>query len=532
MIEIHITLPLFYTDEDIKKAIFSVLPTLGESELISYTLRGVSVNTGEKPPQNVNARAILDVTKERERGLLKMKKTVKEFVEPILTIPTVKRKPPRRPVVVGFGPAGLFCSLILAEAGCEPLVLECGKAVDERARDVETFFEGGPLDPWSNIQFGEGGAGAFSDGKLKYGTLDPYVYKVLTEFVGAGAPEDILSLKAPHIGTDNLPRVVRNLREKLKSLGAEVRFCTRLIEVIFDGGAVSGLRVLSPSGEEIIRTDTLFLATGHSARDLFYMLEEKGVSMQARPFGMGVRIEHKQKQINEQIYGDNTPFEDLPSASYHLVTHLENGRSVYSFCMCPGGEVVAATSNANAVVTNGMSPYRRDGENANAALLVSLFPEDFEGDSPMRGIRFQEEIERRAFLIGGGNYRAVGMRLDDFLSKSAPREFGDIRPTYARGVTLCALDDLFPSFITDSLREAILDFDAYQEGFSESDAVLTAPETRSTSPVRILRDKESYLSVSHRGLYPCGEGAGYSGGILSSATDGIRSAIAYLKTLQ
>ena len=528
MIQIHITLPLAYGEADIRRAIFDTLPTLRSEELYSYRLRSLAPDTAKKPTVSYKARAILEVEPSREKGLLKMKKLVSLYVEPTLVIPKVASGPRLRPVVVGFGPAGIFCALTLAMAGLRPLVLELGKPVDERARDVRRFMEQGILDPSSNIQFGEGGAGAFSDGKLKYGTLTPEVNFVLTELVAAGAPEEILVLKAPHIGTDNLPLAVRALREKIISLGGEIRFGARLDEIYFCEGRVSALRIRSREGEEILPCDTLFLASGHSARDLFYMLEEKGVSMEARPFGMGVRIEHKQADINRQIYGDaDLP---LPPASYHLVTHLESGRSVYSFCMCPGGSVVAATSMPDAVVTNGMSPYLRDGENANSALLVSLFPEDFEGERPTRGVAFQEEIERRAFALAGGAYRAPAIRLGDFMKGGAKGAPDTVKPTYERGIALTSFDALFPSYITASLREALVDFDAHQRGFLCEDAILTAPETRSTSPVRILRDS-SGVSVSHKGLYPTGEGAGYSGGILSSAVDGIKQALSYIDTV-
>ena len=459
-----------------------------------------------------------------------MKKVVRAYHEPVLLLPEVTKKPSMRPVIVGFGPAGIFCALTLAKAGLRPLVLERGKAVDARAADVRRFMEEGLLDPDSNIQFGEGGAGAFSDGKLKYGTLTPEVYTVLCEFVEAGAPRSILEQKAPHIGTDNLPDAVKKLREKIISFGGEIRFETTLKDIIFESGRVSALRIEEGGEEQILACDTLFLATGHSARELFYMLEEKGVALEARPFGMGVRIEHKQSAINRQIYGD---VEEgiLPPATYHLVTHLKNGRSVYNFCMCPGGTVVMASSLVGGVVTNGMSNYQRDGENANSALLVSLFPEDFEGDRPTRGIAFQEEIERRAFVLAGGNYRAPAIRLGDFMHGAEPTFSGTVLPTYHGGIALTSLDELFPSFITTSLKEAILDFDKHQSGFYDEDAILTAPETRSTSPVRIVRG-ENGISTSHGGLYPTGEGAGYSGGILSSATDGIKQAILYLNTLK
>ncbi len=530
MIEIQIELPLLYGEEEIRRAIFEKLPTLQSEELYSYALCAITPDISKKPTTSYKAKAILALESARERGLLKMKKVVKEYREPILSLPSISQKPKTRPVVVGFGPAGIFCALMLAKAGLCPIVLERGKTVDEREMDVRRFMEEGILHPDSNIQFGEGGAGAFSDGKLKYGTLTPEVYTVLSEFVEVGAPRSILEQRAPHIGTDKLPFTVKNLRKKILSLGGEIRFETTLKEILFTEKKVSALRIQKRGEEETLPCETLFLATGHSARELFYMLEEKGVALEARPFGMGVRIEHKQRDIDIQMYGD-VEENLLPPASYHLVTHLDNGRSVYSFCMCPGGTVVMASSLVGGVVTNGMSTYLRDGDNANSALLVSLFPEDFEGERPTRGIAFQEEIERRAFALGGEDYRAVGMRLGDFIQGTAPTLPKKITPTYHRGITLCSLDKLFPAFITESLRKAIRDFDTHQDGFYDEDAILTAPETRSTSPVRIVRGDDG-MSQSHKGLYPTGEGAGYSGGILSSATDGIKQAIQYLNTLK
>lgn len=529
MIEIDLTLPLSYTEEDVLRAIFERLPTLRKEELLSYRLYAVAVDTRQKPPVAMRARAVLSVTPERERGLLKMKKLVRSYAIAKMEIPRVKM-PRRRPVIVGMGPAGLFLALVLAKAGAPPIVLERGPAVEERAQRVRSFFSGGALDPDANIQFGEGGAGAFSDGKLKYGHLDERVLFVLESFVDAGAPESLLTLRSPHIGTDYLPRCVKNLRQTIISLGGEVRFCHSLVDITFVDNAVRAVTVMNGAQRYQIETDALFLATGHSARSIFYMLEEKGVAMSARPFGMGVRIEHKQKSINQQIYGELPEGQALPAASYHLVSHLENGRSVYSFCMCPGGEVVAAASETGGIVTNGMSPYLRDGENANAALLVSLTPEDFPGDRPTRALRFQEEIERRAFALGG-NYRAPATTLGAFMEGKRATLASPVHPTYARGTSACELEEIFPSYITDSLRLAIADFEAYQPGFFDPDAILTAPETRSTSPIRIERNAESFESITHRGLYPVGEGAGYSGGILSSATDAIRAALAFLARL-
>ena len=435
----------------------------------------------------------------------------------------------QRPVIAGFGPAGLFAALVLAQAGQKPIVLERGAPVEERSRAVEHFWSTGELNPENNVQFGEGGAGTFSDGKLNTGTKDPRARKVLEEFVKAGAPEQILTDAKPHIGTDRLPGAVKAIRETIIRLGGEVHFHTTLTGLQVQEGRLTGVMARKSTGEEcIIETGALILAVGHSARDTFSMLYDAGLFMEAKSFSVGARIEHPQSLINKAQYGPAAGHPALGAADYKLAVHLpENGiaagRGVYTFCMCPGGFVVAAASEEGRVVTNGMSCFARDGENANAALLVGVSPEDFGSEHPLAGIEFQRKLEEAAFRVGGGGYHAPVQRVEDFLQNRASTRLGDVQPTYRPGVTPSNLRDCLPEVITEAMRQGIQLMDRRLHGFAYPDALLTGTETRSSSPVRILRD-ESCQSVSLRGFYPCGEGAGYAGGIISAAVDGIRCA--------
>lgn len=430
---------------------------------------------------------------------------------------------PQRPVVVGLGPAGLFAGLVLAQCGQQPLVLERGLPVEEREKSVQAFWQRRSLDPESNVQFGEGGAGAFSDGKLTTGTGDARIRKVLEELAKAGAPGEILTDAKPHIGTDRLPGVVRRIREEIVALGGQVRFSTKVVGIRSREGRLTGLEVESHGQREVVECSRAILAVGHSARDVFQLLESLGLPMQAKAFSVGARIEHPQSLIDTAQYGKFAGHPALGAADYKLSCHLGNGRGVYTFCMCPGGTVTGAASEEGGVVTNGMSVWARDGENSNAALLVGVGPQDFGGEGPLAGVDFQRRIERAAFRLAGGDYSAPAQRVADFLAGRATAAFGEVRPTYQPGVVPGNLDGCLPGFVTGSMREALPVLGRQLRGFDWGDALLTGPETRSSSPVRVLRD-ESFQCPTLRGLYPCGEGAGYAGGIVSAAVDGIRCA--------
>ena len=442
-----------------------------------------------------------------------------------------------RPVVIGFGPCGIFAALVLAQMGLRPIVLERGKEVRERTQDTWGLWRRGVLDPESNVQFGEGGAGTFSDGKLWSQISDPrhLTRKVLTEFVKAGAPEEILFVSKPHIGTFRLVGMVEKMRADIEALGGEIRFQQRVTDLLVEAGQVRGVTLAS--GEQI-RTDHVVLAVGHSARDTFAMLHERGVEMHAKPFSVGFRIEHPQSLIDKARFGPNAGNPILGAADYKLVHHASNGRSVYSFCMCPGGTVVAATSEAGRVVTNGMSQYSRNERNANAGIVVGIDPQDYRQDgltagtvSPLDGITFQRFWESRAYELGGGAYQAPGQLVGDFVAgrhgSAVAREFGSVLPSYKPGVHLTDLAEpgrgSLPDAALAAIREALPAFERQIPGFAMADAVLTGVETRTSSPLRIPRGKD-YQSLNVSGLYPAGEGAGYAGGIMSAGVDGIEVA--------
>jgi uncharacterized protein len=447
-----------------------------------------------------------------------------EYTEPEYIIPHFSAD--TRPVIVGFGPAGMFAALVLSYAGLRPIVIERGRDAVSRKAAVDAFRAGGALDTECNVQFGEGGAGTFSDGKLNTGTHDRRMFWVLRQFYAHGAPENVLYDAKPHIGTDILIDIVQNIRADVIAHGGEVRFSSRMSGLKSENGRLTGIEITTPDEKYTLPCTSLILAIGHSSRDTFELLNNFGLDMQPKPFSMGVRIEQRQEKIDLAQYG--RPRGNLPAADYSLNVHLPDGESAYTFCMCPGGEVFAAASEAGGVVTNGMSYSKRDGENANSALLVTLHPEDFPDKSVLGGMYWQREIERAAYSYGGGNYLAPAQTVGDFLAHRASTGPEDVKPSYRPGVIWCELRDVLPKKITGVLEEALPELGKKLPGFDDAAAVMTAPETRSSSPVRIVRGETLESSLS--GLYPCGEGAGYAGGISSAAVDGMRCAEAVIKT--
>lgn len=449
------------------------------------------------------------------------------YSEEKYSMPENKRNSSLRPVIAGFGPAGFMCALILAKAGLNPVVIERGSDVDTRHNEVSDFWKNRKLNTESNVQFGEGGAGTFSDGKLTTGIKSPLIGKVIDELIIHGAPPEIAYSATPHIGTDRLGTVVKSIREEIISLGGEIHFNTKLEDLIIANNSIQGISIRDKNGSRDIETDTLILCIGHSARDTVEMLYRRGIEIIQKPFSMGVRIEHPREVINRAQYGSLAGHPKLGAAVYKMACHPEHGRGAYTFCMCPGGTVVCASSEENRVVVNGMSEYSRDGENSNSAILVGIEPEQFESDHPLAGIEIQRSIEEKAFEAGGRSYAAPCQTVGDFLNNTASKKLSTVKPTCPTGTVPGDIRKILPARITDTMSSAIIKMDNMLHGFAMPEAVLTAPETRSSSPVRIIRN--DIMQANIRGIYPCGEGAGYAGGIISAAVDGIKCAHAVLQ---
>jgi hypothetical protein len=525
----EIKLPLEHQPSDINAAIIKKLG-INAADLLEYTIfkRGVDARKANA----ILLAYTLDVTVQGEAKVLaKLRKDPHVKVAPDTSYHFVAKAPnelKNRPVIIGLGPSGLFAALILAQSGFKPLVLERGKAVRERTKDTFNFWRKSELNTESNVQFGEGGAGTFSDGKLYSQIKDPKHYgrKVLNEFVKAGAPEEILYVSHPHIGTFRLVSMVEKMRETIIALGGEIRFESRVddIEIAPDAQGQNQVQAVVLQNGQRIATHHLVLAVGHSARDTFEMIYKRGIYIEAKPFSIGFRIEHPQSLIDNARHGPNAQHPILGAADYKLVHHASNGRTVYSFCMCPGGTVVASASEAGCVVTNGMSQYSRNERNANAGIVVGITPEvDFPGD-PLAGMELQRKWEHQAFLLGGSTYQAPGQLIGDFLANQPSTLFGEVTPSYTPSVHLTNLDNALPEYVISAIREAIPQFAKQIKGYDLPNGILTGVETRTSSPIRIKRHDDDLQSINTKGLYPTGEGAGYAGGILSAGVDGIRVA--------
>ena len=489
---------------------------LDKNDIKQISIHKKSIDARKKDDIHYNYSVnIILKDKNKENKYVKVKETEGIFINI-----NKNEKNNKRPIIIGTGPAGMFAALTFIKYGIKPIIIEQGKKVDDRVKDINKFIETRHLNEISNIQFGEGGAGTFSDGKLNTGGNNPYIKHVLEMFVKFGAPKEILYDSKPHIGTDILVKVVKKIRGYIIAKGGEFLFEEKVIDFKIEENKIKS--VVTSKGNEYI-TDNLILAIGNSARDTFKKIYEKGVNLKAKEFAVGLRIEHLQSKINKSQYGENLKFK-LPNAEYKLVKHLSNNRVCYSFCMCPGGEVVAATSKENMVVVNGMSKYARNETNSNSAIVINITTKDFDSSNPLNGIKFQEELEHKAYILGGSNYSAPIQRVEDFLLNRKTEKLGEVKPSYKPDTTLSNLNEIFPKFINDSLKEGLLQMEKSIKGFSDNDAVLTGVETRTSSPIQITRDKESLMS-NIEGLYPCGEGAGYAGGIMTSAIDGIKCAL-------
>lgn len=531
----NVKLPLNHQPEALEQTILAILE-ISADQLTNFTVFKRGYDARKK--SNIILMYTLDVqTTINEQLLVKHGKNQNIKESPDTRYKFVAQAPENlteRPVVIGMGPCGLFAGLLLAQMGFKPIILERGKEVRQRTKDTFGFWRKKILNTESNVQFGEGGAGTFSDGKLYSQVKDPkhYSRKVLHEFVDAGAPAEILYVSKPHIGTFKLVTMVEQMRAEIHRLGGEVRFEQRVDDIhlakAYDNSDQMQVTGLTLATGEVIKTKHIALAIGHSARDTFAMLYEKGVFIKAKPFSVGFRIEHEQSVIDDARFGENAGHPILGAADYKLVHHCKNGRSVYSFCMCPGGTVVAAASEEGRLVTNGMSQYSRHERNANSAIVVGISPEDYDEngstDNVLAGIEFQRRLEEKAFKLGGENYDAPVQLVGDFLAGRKSGEHGAVEPSYKPGVKYCDLSETLPDYAIEAIREALPAFERKIKGFSMADATLTAVETRTSSPINITRDKESFESINTKGLYPAGEGAGYAGGILSAGIDGIKVA--------
>lgn len=509
-------------DEDIKTLGNKIAKKLRISpqEIIDFKIYKESIDARKR--NEINFAYIVDVNVQNEDRVLSKNKNVQK--SPDLSYKDATsgdNELLNRPVIIGTGPAGMFAGLILAQRGYKPILLERGQDVDTRTKDVYEFWNNRKLNLESNVQFGEGGAGTFSDGKLTTRIKDIRCRKVLEEFVNAGAPEEILYSYKPHIGTDILKSVVKNIRQSIIDLGGEVRFGSKVTDVFIENGRIAGVEI---NESRTLDVQEVILAVGHSARDTYEMLNSRKVKIRQKPFSIGVRIEHPQPLINKSQYKRQAEHPRLGAADYRLTYQSKNGRAVYTFCMCPGGTVVAAASEADTVVTNGMSEYARDKNNANSALLVQINTEDFESDHPLAGVEFQRKWEQAAFEIGGGDYGAPAQLVGDFLLDKTSEKLGVVKPSYLPNIKLTNLKKCLPQYVVESMREAIIEMDKKLKGFALPDALMTGVETRSSAPIRIEREEESMESVNVAGLYPIGEGGGYAGGIISAAVDGIKAA--------
>lgn len=519
----NVKLPLDHNEAELEQEILSAL-NIRKNQLVDFTVfrRGFDARSKNK----ITLLYTIDVTTDNEAAVLEKQAGNQNVrVTPDMSYKYVAKAPENlaeRPVVIGFGPCGIFVGLVLAEMGYKPIILDRGKEVRERTKDTFGFWRTRTLNTESNVQFGEGGAGTFSDGKLYTQINDKKHYgrKVLNDFVDAGAPEEILYVSKPHIGTFKLVGMVEKMRAKIVELGGEIRFNSRVDDLHIEQGQITGLTL---SDGQQIKSKHIALATGHSARDTFEMLHNKGVYMEAKSFSIGFRIEHNQSAIDEVLFGKNAGNPILGAADYKLVHHCKNGRSVYSFCMCPGGTVVAATSEENRVVTNGMSQYSRNERNANSAIVVGIDPSDYPNSSPLAGIELQRQLESAAYVLGGENYDAPAQLVGDYLAGQSSTQLGKVEPSYKPGVKLTDMTGILPDYCLEAIREAIPAFNKKIRGFALKDAMLTGVETRTSSPVSIKRGAD-YQSINTKGLYPAGEGAGYAGGIMSAAIDGIRVA--------